>query len=207
MSWLLTRQAILVAAAIGATVAAFLAVVSPSHATFRGKNGRLVFEAPVGANRQLFTIKPDGTGLKQVTHFADSGGTDAAWSKDGSRIVFTRHWDPGGPKEKLVLYTINADGSGAKALPKGGDIAVLPNWFPNGRRIIFLEVHSGKLMVISANGTGLRSAGIPGLGNYSVCFLPDGKRVAFLRPKPGNDSVTAIFVAGPFGHGIKRITP
>ena len=145
-------------------VLAVAAAAAPSQATFRGQNGLLVFEAPAGANRQLFTIKPDGTGLRQVTHFSDSGGTDAKWSKDSSRIVFTRNWDPGGANEKIVLYTMNADGSGAKALPKGGDLAVSPNWFPNGRRIIFLEIHSGKLSVINASGKGLRPAGIPGVG-------------------------------------------
>ena len=75
--------------ALGIAALAALATVaaaSPSQATFGGQNGRLVFEAPVGANRQLFTIKPDGTGLRQVTHFSDSGGTDAKWSKDSSRI-------------------------------------------------------------------------------------------------------------------------
>jgi TolB protein len=188
-------------------VLAALAAAAPSQATFRGANGLLVFEAPVGANRQLFTIKPDGTGLRQVTQFSGSGGTDAKWSKGSSRIVFTRHWNPGAPNEKIVLYTMNADGSGAKALAKGGDLAVSPTWFPNGRRILFLEIHSGRLSVINANGTGLRSAGIPGVGGDAACFLPGGRRVVFLRSKPGNDSLTAIFVAGIFGHGLKRITP
>ena len=192
---------------LGAALVARLAVAQSSQATFRGKNGQLVFQAPAGVNTQLFTIAPDGTGRRQITHFKDSGGTDANWSKDGSRIVFTRHWDPGGPNEKLVLYTINADGTGAKALPKGGDIAVEPSWFPDGRRIVFLEIQSGKLMVINANGTGLRSAGIPGVGGDAVCFLPDGKRVAFLRTKPGNEAMRAVFIAGLFGHGLKRITP
>jgi Tol biopolymer transport system component len=194
--------------AVGAVLAVLLVAVPPSHATFGGHNGRLLFEAQVGANRQLFTIEPNGTGLTQLTHFRDSGGTNGAWSKDGSRIVFTRHWNPEKPNEKIVLYTIRADGTGAKALPKGGDIAVEPNWFPNGRRIIFLEIHSGRLEVINATGTGLRPAGIPGVGGDSVCVFPDGERVAFLRPSvAGNDAVRAIFVAGLFGHGLKRITP
>jgi Tol biopolymer transport system component len=207
MSRLITWRTILAAAMAGALVAALFVTTSTSEATFRGRNGRLLFEAPVGMNRQLFTILPDGTGLTQVTHFSDSGGTNAAWSKDGSRIVFTRHFDPGGPNERIFLYTINANGSGRRALPKAGDITVSPTWFPNGRRIIFLEIHSGKLEVINADDTGLRPAGIPGIGGDAVCFLGDGKRVAFLRPKPGDDSSTAIFVAGLFGHGLKRITP
>lgn len=199
--------ALVIAAVCALAGTAFSTIKAPSGpTTFKDQNGRLLFEAPVGANRQLFTIKPDGTGLKQITHFKGSGGTNAAWSKDSSRIVFTRHWDPGGPKEKLVLYTINANGTGAKALPGGGDIAVSPNWFPDGRRIVFLEIHSGRLMVINADGTGLRSAGVPGTGGDSACFLTGGQRIAFLREKPSGGS-RAVFVAGLFGHGLKRITP
>lgn len=210
MTWLSTkvrRRRALALAALGGALAASLAVVQPSHATFRGANGLLVFEAPAGANTQLFTIKPDGTGLTQLTRFTDSGGTDAGWSKDGSRIVFTRHWDPAGPNEKLTVYTVNADGSGSKALRKTGRGAVGPDWMPNGRQIVYLDVISGRLMVVGADGTRVRSAGVPGKGGDSACVLPDGKRIAFLRPKAGNDAVRAIFVAGLFGHGIKRITP
>ena len=105
----------------------------------------------------------------QLTHFTDSGGTDAAWSKDGKRIVFTRHWAPETPSEKIVLYTMNADGSGVRALRKGGRLAVEPDWFPNDRRVIYLDVSGpGNLMVINANGTGRRSAGVPGSGGDSA---------------------------------------
>jgi Tol biopolymer transport system component len=62
-------------------------------------------------------------------------------------------------------------------------------------------------MIINANGTGRRSAGVPGSGGDSVCVFPDGKRATFLRQKPGDDTVAAIFVARLFGHGLKRITP
>jgi Tol biopolymer transport system component len=195
-------------AVLGVTLAALAVTVLPSaQATFKGQNGRILFEAPAGANRQLFTIEPDGTRLEQVTHFKDSGGTNGAWSADGSRILFTRHWDPEGPNEKIVLYTMNADGSGLRAIPKAGKLAVSPAFFPNGRRIVYLDIPSGeRLKVINANGTGLRSAGIPGQGGDPACVSPDGKRVTFLRAKAGNDEVSAIFVAGLFGHGVKRVS-
>lgn len=181
-----------------------------TSSTFSGRNGRLVFQAQAGAFPQLFTIEPDGTDRKQITHFKDSGGTDANWSKDGSRIVFTRHWDPGGPSENLVIYSIDADGTGARALPKAAAVAVSPNWFPDGRRIVFLDAegpHGGRMMVIDADGKGLRPAGVPGIGPASACVLPDGKRVAYLATNPRNEELSAIFVAGFFGHGAKRITP
>ena len=48
--------------------------------------------------------------LRQVTHFKDSDGDLPGWTKDGSKLVFDRHFDPGGPAEKLILYTARADG-------------------------------------------------------------------------------------------------
>lgn len=197
-------------AVLGVTLAALAVTVLPSaQATFKGQNGRIVFEAPAGADRQLFTIEPDGTGLTQITHFKDSAGTNAAWSADGSRLVLTRNWDPGGPNETIVLYTAKADGRDLRPIPKAGKLAVSPAFFPNGRRIIYLDITAGgagRLKVINANGTGLRSAGIPGYGGDSACVSHDGKRVTFLRPKAGDDAVRAIFVAGLFGHGLKRVS-
>src|SRR2546423_2300154 len=129
------RRWLIAAGALAAGLAVAGSALSTST-TFKGRNGRLLYQAQVGANTQLFTIEPDGTGLMQVTHFKDSGGDDAQWSKDGRRIAFTRHWAPETPNERIVLYTMNADGSGSKALPKGGRLATVPSWFPDGRRII-----------------------------------------------------------------------
>jgi Tol biopolymer transport system component len=194
-------------AALGVVLATSLAVVEPSRATLRGSNGRLVFEVQSGANRQLFTIRPDGTGLARVTHFADSGGTDAGWSKDGSHIVFTRHWDAGGPNERITVYTANANGSGLRALNATGKLAVEPELLPNGKRIVYLDVGTSRLMVVDTSGTHVRTAGVPGKGGDSVCALPGGTRIAFLRSQAADESKTAIFVAGLFGRGVKRITP
>lgn len=193
---------------LGFALATLSASVLPSaHATFKGANGLLVYQAQAGKYTQLFTVSPDGTRLHQLTRFRDSGADWGAWSPGGKRLAFTRHWDPEGPNERIVLYTSAADGKGARALPKGGDIVISPNWFPDGRRLIFLAIPSERLMVINANGTGLRSAGIAGRGGDSVCVFRDGKRVAFLRGNPGNGQQTAIFVAGLFGHGLTRVTP
>jgi Tol biopolymer transport system component len=60
------------------------------------------------------------------------------------------------------------------------------------------------LVVSNADGSEIRNTGIRQAD--SACVFPDGKRVAFLRSKPGNDNVRAIFVARLFARGLKRIT-
>jgi TolB protein len=48
----------------------------------------IAFMRLIDGNFEIFTIQPDGTGLKQLTH---TRGNDAhmAWSPDGERMVFT----------------------------------------------------------------------------------------------------------------------
>lgn len=196
--------------AAGMVLAALLLLLAPSsRATFRGANGVLLYQAQVGANTQLFTIKPDGTGVTQITHFKDSSATNPNWAPDGQRFIFDRHWHPeGGPNERLVLYTANFDGTGLRALPKAGQAAIEPNWLPDGRRIIFLDYSTGtgRLMLTTPTGAPTRAAGISGSGGDSVCPLP-GNRVAFLRPKGRSEEMRAIFVAGLSGQALRRITP
>ena len=134
------RKVSLTMGAVAVAIAAV--VVAPSQATFRGANGLLVYQKQVGKganNVQLFTIRPDGTGETQITHFADSSADGANWSADGNKIVFTRHWNPGGHNERFEIYTMKADGSRMKALPRAGKFTLGPNWTPDGRRIVFLE--------------------------------------------------------------------
>ena len=45
------------------------------------RNGRIAFQAHAGAHRQVFTINPDGSGLRQVTRLA--GAEQPDWSPDG----------------------------------------------------------------------------------------------------------------------------
>ena len=76
----------LVAAGL-ATLAGLAA--APAHATFPGKNGRLVFQRPIGQQIDLFTVKPNGRALRRLTRtrvYEDR----AEWSADGRRLAFAR---------------------------------------------------------------------------------------------------------------------
>jgi Tol biopolymer transport system component len=58
---------------------------------------------------------------------------DAAWSPDGSEIVFTRYTTVrihGKPKSSGDLYVINADGSGLRPLVRGPASTYEADWQP-----------------------------------------------------------------------------
>jgi Tol biopolymer transport system component len=182
-------------------------------------NGLILFQTHVGLYNQLFTIRPDGSGLKQVTKIPFSGDTDGAeqadWSPDGQTIAFDA---PSGNGVDIFInvFTVKPDGSGLAELPlavKGFNGA--PSYSPDGTKIAFDQdagpsqpnVHG--IFVADADGsdphrlvTGLAT---PDSYDTNTDWSPDGTRITFTRVR--SESEAAIFVVGADGRGLKRLTP
>ena len=69
----------------------------------------------VGGGNDLYTVNPDGTHLRQLTHIYGEDSA-AAWSPDGRRIAFDSQRN--GNRE---LYVMNADGSGLTRITNDGE--------------------------------------------------------------------------------------
>jgi TolB protein len=189
---------------------AILAGADPS--SIPTENGLLVYEAQVGKHAQLFTIKADGGGAQQLTHFADSDAVWAEWSPSGKQIAFERDVYTGVRVNHAAIYTMNADGSGLRSLTPTG-LNGRPSWSPDGTLIALSTLQYGKqatVSVMAANGTGIRrimSAPLPangrGQGLDSPTFSPDGKRIAFVWIKKAG---SAIFTTNVSGGGLKQVT-
>ena len=79
-------------------------------------------EPVAGKSANLHTIRPDGTGLTPVTHYA--GGMLQAfpndWSPDGTQILFHLVGTDAKAAEVNQIYVVNADGTGAHPLTSLG---------------------------------------------------------------------------------------
>jgi Tol biopolymer transport system component len=117
--------------------------------------GKMV-NAAKGYNSEIFTVRTDGTGLKQLTD--DPRWEEApSWSPDGRRIVYS----------VVVLHTttsdvwvMNADGSGKANLTKGALSGGRAVWSPDGKQIAFMtQAKSGDPLIylMNADGSGGRS--------------------------------------------------
>jgi Tol biopolymer transport system component len=90
--------------------------------TWSPDGNRILFEnnesSSVGRNANVFTIRPDGSGLVQLTHFTDgqTQGRVGAWSPDGKWIVWHRRGvDPNGPGANQ-LFIMNTRGGEVRQL-------------------------------------------------------------------------------------------
>jgi TolB protein len=200
------------------STAAMVAAATSVQATPPGKNGQILFSGDAGRHSQLFTIRPDGTGLTQLTRLR--GDTvQGAWSPDGTRIALERDL-----ARRAAVYVMGADGAGLRQLnPRKFTFSGEPGWSPNGRLIsLGREIHNKKgdildqgLNVIAPSGrhfrkltNGRKARSFDGGGSFS----PDSKRIAFSRVRaskrnrsePGKSA--AIFTIGANGRGLKRLT-
>lgn len=201
----------IVACIAGSAVASGQRVARP-RANARA-NGRIAFEATVGKFPQVFTIKPDGSGLKRITNVPqkDPGAENPSWSPEGSTVAFDAPVPSG-----VSIFTVRAGGGSPTQLPLGvGDFNGDPAYSPDGSRISFDQdpgpamptVHG--IFIANADGSGA-SRLTTGLATKSAYdtesqWSPDGQTIAFTRVK--NDRKAAIFTIGVDGTGLTQLTP
>jgi TolB protein len=161
---------------------------------------------------QICSLRPDGTGWKQLTRGPERiDSTDPHLSPDGRSIVFER-----GPNEgKTDTYVMGAGGGGVRRLTHCGacDGEVAPTFSPDGRTIAF-ERAAGRgndgIAVMDAQGTRVRpltrGAGEGRYYDTDPSFSPDGKRLVFSRVDDSSRRA-ALFTLALAGGTAVRITP
>jgi TolB protein len=116
---------------------------------------------PGDGNWAVWAMRRDGSDRRQLTHpvlrppAGAHGDAPAAWSPDGSRILYST--EVRGDRE---LFVMNADGSGKRRVTRwrGGDSPQV--WLPDGR-IVFGHYRGAEPLprwyLIRPDGSGLRS--------------------------------------------------
>jgi Tol biopolymer transport system component len=194
--------------ALGLAVVAALTAALGATATPPGRNGLIVYAQETRPDHyQLFTIRADGSGAKQITHLLNVGNPD--WSPNGKAIVAEVE-----SKSGAGITLLSPTGTVIHNLTPKGEQGQ-PSFSPDGKWIVYeRDIASGNngVWLMRSNGTALRRVTRnPFRGGDCGCdtdpnFSPDGKLISFVRIKQG-DQLQALFVVRPNGTGLRQLTP
>jgi TolB protein len=170
----------------------------------------------------IFTAKPDGSDLKQLTK-APGYDAETTISRDG-KLAFTSKRDG-----DLDIYTMDRNGKNVKRLTNELGYDGGPFWSYDGKQIVYRAYHPQtdkekadyiallkqnlirpttlEIMVMNADGSNKRQVTHLNKASFAPYFFPDGKRIIFASnvadPKGRDFDLYKINVDGT---GLERIT-
>jgi TolB protein len=150
-----------------------------------GSDRKLVYTATVVGKKDIYLMKPDGSGQTRVTTDG-TGGDFPALSPDGSRVAFLR----GTPPQLLVA---SVAGGSPQEVPVTLDIPGPPRWAPNGNTLVISSYQassSGRrsaVLRVGLDGSSqvVTPTGRPELVGFHPDVSPDGGKIAFTGQEGG----------------------
>jgi TolB protein len=136
--------------------------------------GRIVFHGDVRdpGNVDVYSIRPDGTGLRRLTRDPAFDG-DAKFSPDGEWIVFGSDRGDNGD-----VYLMRTDGSGLRRVTSDPAFDAQPAFSGDGRSIVFVSERDGGLDVFTMRTNGSRVVNLtdsPEVFEFEPDWQPSGR--------------------------------
>jgi Tol biopolymer transport system component len=173
----------------------------------------IAFVLSTSAGSQIYTVRPDGTGLHQITNDPQFSSDSPRWSPDGRQLVFSRSAPHGfcdtfaSERQLCHIWVMNADGTTPRQLTNSGfwnDFD--PAWSPDGSTIAFDSNRGGltsALWVMHADGSSLTRITKPRVEGWWPTWSADSGRLAFTRQVKN----AGLFAMDAHSGGIRQVLP
>jgi Tol biopolymer transport system component len=168
------------------------------------------------APRQVFVIRPDGSGERQVSSVTEEPNSALApnWSFDG-RLLYDAVFGPSlnGNHGDIVVASPQGDGWSERIVVGGQTTDWFARWSNDARRIVFLRSPSGgegDLYIADADGSDLAKLSDRVMSTGGACWSPDDRLVVSLtgeegKPIEGQPGATYVVFEANSGKVLQEI--
>jgi Tol biopolymer transport system component len=155
----------------------------------------IVYASNEDENMNIYTMKADGSGKKQITHTTHCYNGGPFFSPDGSQILFRADRDR---PDYMQIFAINSDGTNERQLTFNKAVNWAPYWHPNGKVIAFTtSLHGHRhyeiYLLNIETGKEHRLTHCSSFDGLPV-FSPDGNKLMWTS-KRGADNTSQLFIA------------
>jgi hypothetical protein len=182
---------------LGAVTLALAA--APSHATFAGKDGRVVFASNRDAQNDIYVMNADGSQQTRLTTDL-SNDRSPSWSPEGRQIAFVSNRDG-----NFEIYKMNADGTNQTRLTTNTARDDAPVWTADGSKIVFQRGGSsaGEIYSMNTDGTAQKNLTNDPAPDFTPATSARGSKIAFGSERGGSGG---LFTMALNGRALTRVT-
>ena len=179
-----------------------------AHPSWSPDGRTIAFQSPrQDGHTRLFLMNSDGGQQRPLTQNTGFCGVPV-WSPDGKRIAYqcTEDLQRTGTGKPWQLFVIDVNGGAPRPLAPSSSNDQVPNWSPDGKRIVFYSDRTGvnQLYVVAVAGgepAALTRSSTP-LGPAS--WAPDGRRILYRLGDHGQPN--DMFIMSDRGDNVVRLT-
>jgi Tol biopolymer transport system component len=139
----------------------------------------------------IHIMKPDGTGVRQITRHTTGGAYNPAWSADSRTIAYYVFED--GIEHQI--WTVDLSSGIQRQLAQGG---ISPVWTSANEIVFEKNDDDHPLLIMESKGEQLRECTLFDAGDWSIRWSRDGAKIAFLRNRE-------IYVMDSNGVNLQRV--
>lgn len=158
---------------------------------------KIAFHSNMDGDSDIYLIKPDGTGLINVTD-DEYNNYLPSWSPNGQKIAYV-------VLPEGSIYLTDPEGKNKEKINAFG-YALCPDWSPNGNKIVYMSKINKdpgfNIFLINANGTNPLQLTDNNFIDAYPKWSPDGNKIAFISNRNGSYE---LFVMNIDGSNIKYL--
>jgi TolB protein len=176
-----------------------------AHPTFSPDGKTIAFQSPrEGEHTNLYLMNLDGSNQRRITSHEGFAGVPV-FSPDGKQIAYQWTTDMKDYQGWRIMMSAPAAGAPTRPLTDGKANDQVPNWSPDGKRLVFFSDRTGvnQLYTMAPSGEEVRRLTSGPADDRTAAYSPDGRSIAFLSEREGKPG--AVFLMSADGAGARRI--